>query len=117
MYGLPADTDLSFFHGAVLSQLCVGENEVILHFGDQLSLMIASAIEVKRGSKADELDDSRAQARSLLDLLGATVSAASVRSPGTTELAWSDGSVLRVRDSWTDYESYTITHDGDMIVV
>lgn len=103
MYGLPVDTDLSFFHGAMLSQLCVGENEVIMHFGDSLSVLIASTIDVERDDDQRELDDPRSQARSLLDLLGQSVSSASVLPGGTTQLIWSDGTALRMRDSWSEY--------------
>jgi hypothetical protein len=52
----------------------------------------------------------------VVDLLGATVLKAT-GADGTLTLGWSDGSTLAIFDSWPNYESYTITYQGGVIVV
>jgi hypothetical protein len=53
----------------------------------------------------------------LCNLINATVSSASVKSPGTLVLQFSNGEALEIYDSNTSYESYQIACGDRLIVV
>ena len=117
MYGLTADVDLSFLVGAELLQVAAGQNEVILNFFGDVSIMIAADLRLSRSEHPGErLSHAPSQATTLIRLLGLSVLQAS-GADGTLRLELSDGSTLEVYDSWPNYESYTITHRAGLIVV
>jgi hypothetical protein len=117
MYGLTSEVDLSFLAGAQLEQVAVGQNEVILNLSSRISIMIASDLRLSRpDDPGDPITDSPTAGAALLVLLGATVLKAT-GADGTLTLGWSDGSTLAIFDSWPNYESYTITYQGGVIVV
>jgi hypothetical protein len=79
MYGLAADTDVTFLVGASLSSVLVGQNEVILHLsppGDPrkdpgASIMVASAIRLVLPTEAEFTSDAPVLVGpALLPLLG-----------------------------------------------
>lgn len=118
MYGLAQGTDLSFFEGATLIQVCIGENEVVLNFHPSISVMIASnvvVLDIDGGSQT--LEDSKAIGLAATSFLGNEIAEAVVKEAGTTALRWSGGEVLEIRDTWENFESYTITYDEIRIVV
>ena len=118
MYGLPADTDLSFLEGALLTQVCAGENEVILHFDRSISITIEGAIRaVEPDGAVLCLEEPRAIASSVLPFLGSSIVETSVLPPGTLRVRWSSESVLEVLDSSDEYESYSIKAGDTLIVV
>lgn len=118
MYGLPADTDLSFFLGASLLQVCVGENEVIANLYSDISVMIASTVRVTRDDgKAEIFDDARAIGPALLPLLGREIQQATGTPDGTLRLTWDDGTTVEILDSYKEFESYTVRNGEDLIVV
>jgi Family of unknown function (DUF6188) len=100
MYGLPETTDLSFFQGESLIQVCVGQNEVILQLSGHISVMLASLIRLKSPTGEERLiEDARQSGAALLPLIGSSVSAVHAVSPGTLRLAWISGEVLQILDS------------------
>jgi hypothetical protein len=124
MRGLPADTDVSFLKGALLIQVCVGQNEVIIRLYPrttppyEISIMSTSLIRLVSPDGAKLASEGSVQiAPALLSLLGSTVADVSILQPGTLRLTWSSGPVLDLVDSNEKYESYTITNGGDVIVV
>ncbi|PZS17246.1 MAG: hypothetical protein DLM57_08820 [Pseudonocardiales bacterium] len=118
MYGLPPDVDLSFLDGATLIQVCVGENEVILNFHPDSSIMIASSVQLTGPEYAPRLIESaRDTGTALLEVLGGIVSRAAALPAGTTTITWTSGHELQILDTWPQYESYTISHDDVVIVV
>jgi hypothetical protein len=118
MYGLPADVDLTFLTGAMLTQVCVGQNEVILNFDNDSSIMIAGDVRLLPPDQLQqELQEAPAIGAAVVVLLGRTLQSAQGDATGTTTLQWDDGSTLDLRDSWPDWESYTISHSGTTIVV
>lgn len=118
MYGLPADVNLDFLVGARLTQVCVGQNEVILNFDTDASIMIASDVLIAPGElPSQDLGDAAAIGAALLPLLGQTLQSASGETGGTTTLTWRGGVMLEIRDTWPEWESYTISHAGQTIVV
>jgi hypothetical protein len=117
MYGLPRDTDLSFFEGAVLTQVCIGENEVIIHFDNDAGITIQSSVRLSDGERTRIFEGAPDTGVALVRLLGQAVATAAVEPGGVTRLEWRSGTALRILDSWAEYESYVITHDGKTIVV
>ena len=118
MYGLPKDVDLAFFLGTKLLQVCVGENEVIANFDPAVSVMIASAVRLHpAGDVLRTLEDSRVIGSALIPLVGSAVHDASAMPDGTLHLAWENGTIVEILDSWAEFESYTIRNGDDLIVV
>lgn len=118
MYGLAQDTDLSFFDGATLVQVCIGENEVILNFHPAISVMIASNVVVlDADGGAQTLESAKEIGLNATSFLGIDVTEAVVKEAGTTALKWSRGEVLEIRDTWDNFESYTISYNEIRIVV
>ena len=119
VYGLPDETDLTFFIGTELQQVCIGRHEVILRFGDDLSITVES--DIGHRSTLGELDavfkTIVPAAMVLCNLINAMVSSASVKSPGTLVLQFSNGEALEIYDSNTSYESYQIACGDRLIVV
>jgi hypothetical protein len=117
VYGLTPDVDVSFLAGAELQQVAVGQNEVILNFGSRVSVTVASDLRLSSPhDQGDLITDAPTAGSALIALLGSTVLQAT-GIDGTLTLKWSDAGTLAVYDSSPDYESYTITHDGGIIVV
>jgi hypothetical protein len=118
MYGLPDNTDLNFLTGARLLQVCVGENEVIANFDLEISIMIASTARVAgRAGLSDSLDSATELGIALFPLLGCAIEGASGTSNGTLQLAWDDGTIVEIFDSFEDFESYTLRNGADLIIV
>ncbi|MGD0020414.1 MAG: DUF6188 family protein [Candidatus Limnocylindrales bacterium] len=124
MNGLPADTDVSFLVGAELVQVCIGQNEVILHFlpagdptGPNPSITIESEVRLVNPDGAEfTLDTPVAIGPALLPLLRVPVTGAFAVPPGTLRLQLSSGHFLDVIDDSEAYESYTVTN-GDRVIV
>jgi hypothetical protein len=118
MYGLPIDTDLSFLQDAILIQVCIGENETILRLHPGVAIMIASNVRLVTPTGEEQtFETSIGFGSAVLSVLGDNVSSASVEPPGTLKITWSSGHILYIVDSWSDFESYTVTHGEDVIVV
>jgi hypothetical protein len=125
MYGLPSDTDLNFLLSATLTQVCIGENEIILNLhpaGAKLSprieIMSASSIRLCRnGEDWSTFSESVIAAPAVLGLLGETISKTSIVGTGTLRIGWSSGTELELLDTFDRYESYTIKHSEEIIVV
>ena len=119
MYGLSADTDLSFFAGKLLGQVCIGYSEAILRFGDDVSITIQT--DMSHVSSAGEVTavykTIRPSAPMLVGLLHCSVERALALPPGTLVLEFSNGEKLEIHDSTPEYESYVITHGAKVIVV
>src|SRR5262249_27540016 len=118
MYGLPEKTDLSFLKGKQLLQVCIGYNEVILHFDGNVSINAQTDIgHSSRGVQTTIYKTSIAAAPMLVHFLHESVTNASATAPGTLVLEFSNGETLEIQDSSPQYESYTINYCGKIIVV
>ncbi len=116
MYGLSADVDLQFIEGGTLIQACIGENEVVLRFDNDVSVMVASNVRLTHDGSSILIEDAREVGRRVTELLGDQITSAQGSPDGTTTLRWARGAVLDLLDTWDAYESYTITH-GDAVIV
>ena len=117
MYGLPEDEDLSFLLGKELLQVCGGLHETILNFNEGTSITLQCEYALHG---ADDKSDAVAQlaaSRRLLDLLGFRIAKVSNVGKGSLAVTFSDGSVLSIHDSNSQYESYEISDPTKTIVV
>ena len=118
MNPLPSGTNLDFFIGQTLQQVCLGANEVILRFSDYLSLTIESdfVIQDDHGLRTS-FEDARGAAGALARLISEIVGSVSADDEGTLKICFKRGDVLEVMDTWEMYESYVIQHHDKFYVV
>jgi hypothetical protein len=111
-------SDLGFLVNAVLIQVAVGENETILRTHPETSVTITASVEVNLLDGSAQIWEAAVDVgRSLLHLLGKAVVQAVGTSDGAMVLTWSDGTTIKVLNSWEHYESYTVAHGGSVFVV
>lgn len=108
MYGLPKDTDLTFFLRKKLERVDVGEFQAQLHFAGDICLSVEGEAHV---------DNRKVEFSDLGRLEGSTVFGVTIQEGGRMNLVFTDGRRLGVLDSNADYESYQITAPGVTIVV
>ncbi len=118
MYGLPENTDLGFLKEQVLRQVCVGANEVILRFADDISITCQTDIGHKKAGVCTALyRDMITCGAMLVNFLHTSIINASAESPGTLVLKFSNDEALEIYDTSQEYESYQITYGNKTIVV
>ncbi len=120
MYGVPADLDLSFLHGAQLIQIrlgvydvqfCFHPNTVINSGDDCWSLFDENGICIDHGMPFPR------PPFQLHRLLGQHVIGTEITAPTHLELIFERGERLRLSDTSKQYESFTIDPGHSMIVV
>ena len=119
MYGISSDFDPSFFVGKTLTQVCIGFHEAILRFDGDISITIMSDIshETSVGEVIAIYKAIGPSAPMLIGLLHLSVETASTRPPGTLILGFSGGEKIAIDDTFSEYESYIITHKAAIICV
>ena len=113
MHGLPNSIELSFFDGRRLEQLRIGEHQIELVFGEDVSVSVEAAISLE----GERREDLRAAGKELTDLLGCELAGAKRRGRGDLMLLFANGRRVVIHDSNEAYESYTITKPGGLVVV
>ncbi len=118
MYGLSPDLDLSFLEGIDLLQVCIGANEVILHFDANVSITIQSALRIRSTSGRDKIfEEPPSAAAELMEFLSDSPAEVAGSEDGTLRLIFSGGGLLEIYDSSRQYESYLIRHGDELYVV
>jgi hypothetical protein len=111
MYGVPADLDLSFLHGALLIQVCLGQHQVQFHFHPIGSVSVEGGWELRdaAGVWIDGTVDGAERPPCRSDrLLGQRVVGTEVSAPRWFALRFNGGEVLRVFDDSEQFESFSI---------
>ena len=105
MFGITSDFPWHLLAGTTLIQVCIGENEVNLHFDQDVALLIMSSFRIDKGEVCDNY---RNAATPLCQFLGKTL--INVHPNGKTCLAldFGDGS-LELYDDDEHYESFVVT--------
>ena len=115
MYGVPADLDLRGFIGATLVQVCLGQYILQFHFQASDGQMPAIGVEgdwTLTDSAGTVVD--RADAGGVRDcyrvhvIIGSSVVGSTLDAPHSFALTFASGHELRVFDSSTEYESFSI---------
>jgi hypothetical protein len=117
MYGLAEDVDLRFLDGAVVQQVCIGENEVIFKFRGDICITVESRFLVSVGGVEAQFEDAPTSASHSVALLGERVTGTRIAGGGTLVLDMSGEKRLELYDSSPSYESYQISHGIETIVV
>lgn len=115
---LPTEQELGFLVGSILLQVCIGENEVILRFSEEISITIEARFVVRDSSGIETaFDDARSAASSVVKLLSDTVATVNNLGGRTLRLIFSRGDILEIYGSNEGYESYQIQHGKEIFVV
>lgn len=118
MYGIDEGLDIEFLRGEGLTQICVGEAQVILRFGDSKSISAECDMMLRSdGGPEHVIADFKTDGGPILKMLGATLTDWRVVSRKELELAFSDGHTLVLTDDSEHYEAFQINNGPDMIVV
>ncbi len=117
MYGLRQDLDLLPFEGLRLVQVCIGENETIFNFDDEVSVNVSSDFRIGTSNGGNLFRTSVSAAAPAASLLGKAVKQAAHTAEGTLTLTFADESVLEIYESSRDYESYQLRISGSIYVV
>lgn len=78
--------------------------------------MIATDVRILSEGPAT-LEDTKSIGASLLPFLGCSIVGAEGSPDGTLRLTWSDGNAFEILDTSAEYESYTISHGTETLVV
>lgn len=118
MYGLPENLDLSIFINAILLQVCIGANEVILKFDGNITITIESVIKI-HDEKSNEitLENAPDTAAHIVDFLSNKIIEAIKIDDGTLRLKFQNDMFIDIYDTFDDYESYQIQHDAYIYIV
>jgi hypothetical protein len=122
MYGLPEKIDLNFLKGKSLLQVCIGQNEIILHFeddeSDSVSITIQSYIEVNSDIKEIEKFENIIEAgRACCESLGQKITTIYPQTNGTLKLEFDSKNFIIIYDDSKKYESYSIKYKNGLVVV
>jgi hypothetical protein len=111
MYGVPANLDLSFLHGAELVQICLGQFQLQFHFHPIGSISVEGGWELLHaaGQRIDgSCDVSDRPPYQLHRLLGLKVLSSEISAPDWFTLTFESGEMLRVFDDSEQFESFSI---------
>lgn len=119
MYGLPSDFDAKFLFERTLEQICFNQNQIALHFDDNISIIVESAFSHDGNQPPSEtrVIEVPVSHSDLMQLVGFSVSDASGDKDGTLTLVFDNGHVFRCFDTSPKYESYKIDVRGTTIIV
>ncbi len=118
MYGLPKNTDLSFFIGRNPISVSFTSYEVIIGFDANTRLSITSHCRLTSPEGTFfVIEHYCAHATELCTLLEATVTGAETNGSDILTLRFDSGWVLEVKDDSEQFESFVITTPSGLIVV
>lgn len=112
MYGLPADFKADFFCGKTLDLVCLTRYQTYLHFSGECLVSIEGEISIG-GIRNSKLPNSLSDLYPLIDQ-EITVAESSVT--GTLSLTFEKGKTLLIKDSNENFESYSISDHGILLV-
>ena len=117
MFGLPEGLDLSFLVGVTLEQVSFGPHQLVLRFGNKVSLSVETEVRIASPSQDALYFDIASTAAAVVALISAEVTDVSYTTDGTLTLEFSSVmTVVTIYDSSKEYESYQL-YDGDTVYV
>jgi len=109
--------DLSFFKGATLVQICLGSNDLGLNFDiPSIQIMMQSEFGTRVAGE-ERVFHNLTDGHLLRSFLDREASEASWGEKGTLILTITGGGQVLIFDDSDQFESYTIRHSGQIIVV
>ncbi len=118
MYGLSKNIDLSFLLGAQLGQVCIGLNELILHFDKDILLTVTSECDYENiDGTIIRIDSYKKEATIICDMLGCIIKEVKSDVSGMLILKFSNMVTFTIYDDSKHYESYLIQCGGRRDIV
>lgn len=117
LYRLPQDIDLSFLVGADLLQVCVGSNEVILNFSDDIRITMLSEFLIREpGGEQKSCREVGDGVLFLIGRLNEVITTAHRTNDGGLKIVFSSEAVLEISDQSDEFESFWINHRDKQII-
>lgn len=118
MYRLSNTENLSFLVNAEVMQVCIGANEAILNFDNDVRITILADFSVAAADGvAVRYDDPRKGAAALAGLLGDSIAEATATPGGDLRVVFTSGVEVIAFDSNVQYESFWIKGPSGEIIV
>lgn len=117
MYGIGDEVDLSFLVGARLQQVTVGEFQAQLRFDQDVTISIETAFGITLDGSVFTVEPLLDADQSTLQLIGKAIQSERHTPDGSLTIEFEDGTLIELRDTSTEYESYQITHGASALVV
>ena len=117
MYGIDKKLDLTFLIGKMLTQICVGQFQIILNFDNEVSISIEGTFEHISGEIVTKYLGISDVSQSLFNLIQQKIEVVNVLEDGTLRLTFTDSTMIKLHDSNPDTESYQISSPLISIVV
>lgn len=115
MYGVPTDLPIQPFVGQDLNQICLTRFQIQLHFSGAGSIGVEGGWEIRDGTgnllDSAEPHESRESYR-IHRLIDVPVAGFSIDPPRSFTLSFANGLALTVFDDSEQYESFSVTVDG-----
>jgi len=115
MHGVPKDLPLEGFVGDALTQICIGQNEIIFRFSEAGSITAEGRWELTdaAGRLIDQSSEHAERSSYKIHvLLGSPVKSFVVEAPVWFSLSFDSGSTLKVFDDSHVYESFSVEPTG-----
>jgi hypothetical protein len=112
MFGLPIDFDSGFLAGKTLDMVCFTAHQVNLHFSGDYLISVEGEISLSSGESL-RLPDVLS---SLYPLIDQAIKSTSSTREGTLSISFKRGTTLHIFDSSKQFESYSITKKGIVLV-
>ena len=112
MYGLPKDFDVSVFVGKELTQICFAINLVSIHFEKGIRITseesLGYSLSTENNADANMVYQIPVRNCEIMELIGHTITEATVEGRGGLRLRFDNGHSLIFYDDKPNYESYHI---------
>lgn len=110
--------ELKFLLGLPLFQVCIGANEVILNFDEDVSITVESTISFHdAGGHKAIYSPLQSAALALVKLLSSKIDGLSLDQDGTLSLHFGTGDTLIVHKDPGPYESYHVKRQREVYIV
>ena len=118
MYRMRKGFDASFLVGQQLLQVAIGVSDVIFNFDQGFRVLATTDFDVHfDGTSKSWSCGNPDSAACVLSLIGQTVSAVQVINEALLRIAFSTGPSVDLKDDSDEFESFTISSPGAVLVV
>jgi hypothetical protein len=119
MYGLPPQFDATFLMGRTLEAVSFTSNTVTLCFDNDILITLLSSFEYADLATLESSPRVRVPVKqsNLMELIDRQITSVEGDKLGTLTLEFDRGSMLRLFDDSSEYESYRIAHGAREIIV
>ncbi len=117
MYKLASKIDLDIFKDKVLIQACFGENEIILSFDPNLSVLLTSSIScISASGDVRRYKSLKESSTDLVKMLGFSTKYATGNEAGTLTVKFENEEAIEIYDDSDQFESFIIKNGAEVIV-